>query len=63
MKKIYQKPITEIDDLLMTEQCILAGSDLASSGDMTLYDGLPVRGDYHSDPDFNSNKFTSDGYW
>ena len=60
MKK-YQKPVTEIDSLLL-EDSILALS-FASSDDMVMYDGLPVTGDSQKDPVFNSNKFNSEGYW
>ena len=61
MKK-YIRPVTEIESLLL-ETSILGTSDFASSDDMVMYDGLPVRGDSQQDPIFNSNKFNSDGYW
>ena len=61
MKK-YIRPVTEIESLLL-ETSILGISDFASSDDMVMYDGLPVRGDSQQDPIFNSNKFNSDGYW
>ena len=60
----YIKPITEIDSLIMPEFNVMAGSvPYAQPDDMAKFDGLPVRGDFHQDPEFNSNKFTSDGYW
>ncbi len=63
MKK-YIKPITEIEEQVFLEECILAGSTYgASDHDMQRFEGVPVMGSAVSDPIFNSNNFTSEGAW